>query len=395
MASVEAIRSRDGKNITSYRFRAYLGKDASGKTKFATKTVKPPEGLTPKKMEKELQRQADTWEQALRAGIIPVEKTSFKAFSQLWFSTRIDNGKSAQNTVSYYKNLLPRVQAQFGDQDITKIKPMDVERFFNSLSAQKNTKGEPLYSQATLHHFYRILNAIFSYAELNDLVPKNIMRKVQVPKNPKRALKENEDFLTIDEAKRFLKELYDVPLQWRCMMMLFVTTGIRRGEACGLIWQDINFQEATLSISRNVTYSKEQGIKVGPTKTENSVRTLPLSASMVTLLRLWKREQSKLNPLLPSAFVFANIDDPYQPMFPTSPTRWLHTFTKKHGLPSVSPHDLRHTCGSLMLTSGASVKEVQNTLGHADASTTLNFYVGTDQKALEQASKKLAMALGM
>lgn len=136
-----------------------------------------------------------------------------------------------------------------------------------------------------------------------------------------------------------------MPLQWRCMMMLFVTTGIRRGEACGLIWQDINFQEATLSISRNVTYSKEQGVKVGPTKTENSVRTLPLSASMVTLLRMWKREQSKLNPLLPTAFVFANIDDPYQPMFPTSPTRWLHTFTKKTwtsvGLSPRSPAYLR------------------------------------------------------
>lgn len=396
MANVEAIHSRkDRRVITSYRFKAYLGKDANGKTRFATKTVQPPTGLTPRKLEKELQRQADTWERQLRAGAVQTSKTSFKAFSDMWFSVRINNGQLAQNTTSYYRNLLSRVQQYFGEKDLSKIKPVDVERFLNEMAALKDTHGNARYSATTVNHYYRILNMIFAYAELNDVVAKNIMKKVKPIKNTKRTLKENEDFLTQEEAKHFLRKLVEEPLHWQCMMMLFITTGIRRGEACGLIWQDIDLDNAVMQIRRNVTYSKTTGVQVGPTKTQNAMRTLPLTVRMVSMLRLWKKEQSRVNPVLSNAFVFPSADDPYRPMFPTTPTKWMHSFTTRNQLPNVSPHDLRHTCGSLMLASGASVKEVQNTLGHADASTTLNFYVGTDQKALENASQKLAKALGM
>lgn len=396
MASVQPIKSKTHPNvIVSYKFKAYLGTDAKGKAKFATKTVKPIDGMTPKKMLNELKRQADNWEQELKAGTAPTKKTTFGAFTEEWFSTRIDNGKSAQNTISYYRNLMPRILETFGKKDITKIKPMDIEKFLNDLAAQKDGKGNPLLSPATIHHHYRALNAIFGYAELNDIVQRNIMKKVQAPKIPKKALQENEDFLSADEAKNFLNVLKDAPLRWRCMMMLFITTGIRRGEACGLTWEDVDFTAATMTISKNVTYSKSLGVQVGKTKTENSNRTLPLSPSVLFLLRTWKREQAGSTTLLPTAFIFSSEENPYNPMFPTSPTKWLDSFTKRNHLPKVSPHDLRHTCGSLMLASGASVKEVQNTLGHSDASTTLNFYVGTDAQALQQASQKLQAVLGM
>lgn len=396
MASVQPIKSKTNPNvIVSYKFKAYLGTDAKGKAQFATKTVKPIEGMTPKKMLNELKRQADTWEQDLKAGIVPQKATTFGAFAKEWFSTRIDNGKSAQNTISYYRNLLPRITEVFGKKDITKIKPMEIEKFLNDLAALKDENGNPALSPATIHHHYRALNAIFGYAELNDIVQRNIMKKVQAPKIPKRALQENEDFLSAEEAKNFLNALKDAPLRWRCMMVLFITTGIRRGEACGLTWEDLDFTTATMTISKNVTYSKNLGVQVGKTKTENSNRTLPLSPHAMALLRSWKMEQTGTITLLPSAFIFSSENDPYSPMFPTSPTKWLDGFTKRNHLPKVSPHDLRHTCGSLMLASGASVKEVQNTLGHSDASTTLNFYVGTDAEALQQASQKLQAVLGL
>ena len=98
---------------------------------------------------------------------------------------------------------------------------------------------------------------------------------------------------------------------------------------------------------------------------------------------------------MPSAFIFGSPVDPYNPIRPDSVTQWLDRFNTTHGLRKVSPHDLRHTCATLLLSNGANVKETQTILGHADASTTLKFYVGTDLNALKNASDRLAQALAM
>ena len=89
----------------------------------------------------------------------------------------------------------------------------------------------------------------------------------------------------------------------------------------------------------------------------------------------------------------SDVVDPYSPIRPDSITQWLSRFNKKHGLRNISPHDLRHTCATLLLSNGATVKETQMIMGHADASTTLKFYVGTDMNALKSASDRLSQAL--
>ena len=96
---------------------------------------------------------------------------------------------------------------------------------------------------------------------------------------------------------------------------------------------------------------------------------------------------------MPTAFVFGLGIDPYQPIFPTTPTRWLSNFVKANNLPNVSPHDLRHTCGSLLLMSGATIKDTQDTLGHEDAKTTLQFYAGSSPESLRKAADGLANML--
>lgn len=313
--------------------------------------------------------------------------TTFFEFANEWMSIRIDNGISSDNTIAYYKNLLRNILDYFGNWKIDKIRPMDVERFLNSLSVS--------YSPTTIHHYYRVLRSIFNYAVVNGVVEQNVMNMIRIPSSGKKTLQKDIDFLSLTEAQRLLRELGTAPLRWRCMMMLFVQTGIRRGEACGLTWEDIDFEASTISIRRNVTYSKEHGVIVGKLKTQNSLRTLPLPQRIVQELRAWKAEQSAETIIRPNAYIFSREDNLYAPMFPTAPTKWLSRFTETHNLPRVSPHDLRHTCGSLMLAAGASVKEVQDTLGHTDASITLNFYVGTDDKALKQASDKLASSLGI
>ena len=80
---------------------------------------------------------------------------------------------------------------------------------------------------------------------------------------------------------------------------------------------------------------------------------------------------------------------------PNSITRRVKRFMKLHDLPDMSPHDLRHTCATLLLSNGADIKSVSEILGHTDASTTLNFYVRSDIQQMKVATDKFANAFGL
>ena len=180
-------------------------------------------------------------------------------------------------------------------------------------------------------------------------------------------------------------------------MLLLLTTGMRRGELVGLQWRDMDFDAGTVSINRNVAYTPQTGLVVGTPKTVNSLRTVPLMPSVVSELEELRREVEANYPGadLKTAFLFPNKSGIYAPRTPDSITRRLERFMKRNGLPNLSPHDMRHSCASLLLANGADIKSVQEILGHADASTTLNFYVKADLSQMRSATDKYAAAFGL
>ena len=95
MASISPYKNKDGV-IVSYRFRACVGRDELGKQQFATKTVKLTDReakLTPKKLEAEMQRQADNWEKDILAGRVPVKRNTFRYFvEEIWWKNHVLNG---------------------------------------------------------------------------------------------------------------------------------------------------------------------------------------------------------------------------------------------------------------------------------------------------------------
>lgn len=186
----------------------------------------------------------------------------------------------------------------------------------------------------------------------------------------------------------------EVDFDFRCILQLLITTGLRRGECIGLQWQDIDFENQVIHVERAVTYTPESGIIVAPPKTTTSIRTIPLVDSTTAMLKALYHQRQKQYPncFLVTAFLFCKEGKPFDPRDPSAVTRRMKRFVQRAGLPDVSPHDLRHTCASLLLSSGADIKSVQEILGHADASTTLNFYVKTDLRQMRVATEKYAKA---
>ena len=126
----------------------------------------------------------------------------------------------------------------------------------------------------------------------------------------------------------------------------------------------------------------EDKMHIGSTKTGEE-RVVPISKSLQNMLSDLKKEQEAKYEatLMPHAYIFCNETNPYKPIYPTTPTRFVNNFIKKYNLPNVSPHDLRHSAATLALESGADLKQVQELLGHKDASTTMQFYAGVTDEA--------------
>ena len=392
---------KDGK-IRAYRFRACVGRDNIGRQIFRSVTWSVPDGLTPSKAERAANRAAEQWEADARAEYkkdmldpertkarnIENRKTPFSTFVlEQWFQICIDNGEHKPKTVSFYNDTVKNLVVYFDRLPIQNITATDIQKFLIYLRTKRQ------FAPQTVHHHYRTLNMIFAYALRQELITNNPMDKVDPPK----LLKKPVDAFSPEAAKEFFSALNDCPLDFRCMLHLMITTGIRRGECIGLKWRDIDFNSAVIRIERNVTYTAKNGLTVSTPKTSASLRTIPLMRTALNLLESLFKEQATEHPntILDDSFVFPSEADIFSPRDPNAVTHRVKRFMKSHNLPDMSPHDLRHSCATLLLSSGADVKSVQEILGHTNASTTLNFYVKADINQMQIAADKMATVFGL
>lgn len=286
---------KNGKTV-SYRFTICLERDIRGKQIRQYITWTPEKGLTPAKARKAAERAADAWEQEVRAEYqkkkalgqayrLPPDKRrdDFTAFiNDTWFPLQVCGGNDKPTTIAFYQHMTKYITDYFQGAVLQEISPMDIQKYLVYLRTQyKSRQGKPL-APKTLRHQYATLNLIFGYAEKQEMIAKNPMKKVDAPKKEKKPV----DALTQEQAARFFRLLSSCPLDFHCMLQLLITTGIRRGECMGLQWGDIDEKASTIRIERNVSYTPESGVFISTPKTVNSVRTIPIIPSTLHLLRV-------------------------------------------------------------------------------------------------------------
>lgn len=401
MATIIKKTDEAGK-VVSYKLMCCVGRDDRYKQVWRTKTIKSP-GLTPRREEKEVERIANEWEIAQKEEFKrnqnkeDKERITLAAFiSAHWWVDHVMDGEHTPSSISFYRYMSEDIVEYFGQKKrLSQIDAEAVKRYIKFLRTEARTKTGKPYSAATVQHHFATLRNIMEYARRFHYIQIDPCQDLAQKEKPHRDNKKV-DFLSPDEAKKFMACLDKEPLFWRCLMNVLVTTGLRRGECVGLQWGDIDTEKLTLHISRNITIDRNSPEKyhVGKTKTGEE-RTVPISKRVYYLLMELKRQQSDVyGVLLPTAYIFCTAQDPYKPIYPTEPTRWQSKFVKRNNLPRVSPHDLRHTAATLALESGADLKQVQELLGHKDPSTTMAFYTGVTEEAQRRTVEGIESLLG-
>ena len=366
-----------GKN--SYRLTVSEGFDLNGKPMIHRKTVHG----TKKDAEVELAKFVTEVQNGL---VVDGKSLRFSEFTEIW---KRDYGSKelAPTTYKRYCRMLEtRLLPYFGHFYINKIKPTDIMKFYDLLEKdtqlvrKSGNNGEktkkPLSGKTILEH-HRLLRAMLHKAVYWQLIVANPAERVQAPKARKPKRRSYDD----DQTKILLKNLELLSIEdtkYKVAIILTIFTGVRLGELMGLEWQDVDFKNGIISINRSSQYLSDMGVFTKTPKTESSIREIAIPEFIISLLeeyKLWYEEQKSIYGELwtNSDRLFVQADG--KPMHPSSISKWFVRYVSTIGLPVINFHGLRHTNASLLVAQNVDIAVISARLGHAQISTTLDFYV--------------------
>ena len=262
------------------------------------------------------------------------------------------------------------IKPQLGDKQISLVSQQDIQRMYRRLKTEGRIHEHPemdhQLSDSMVRHIHSTLHAALKDAVHAHVIPRNPTEGTTAPKpnyKPKR-------ILTRAELDAFLAVVEQDEV-WRDFFQTELMTGLRRGEICGLQWSDFDEEGGALKVCRTLHSQRKGEYTVGETKTGKGMRTIILPKTVADILRRRKADTI-------SQWIFPDPVKPEDPVNPSSAYLHMKTLLRRAGLPSIRFHDLRHSCASLMVMNGVSMKQVQEWLGHSDFSTTANIYAHLD-----------------
>ena len=276
----------------------------------------------------------------------PPTPPSFGEFYERWIQSKHNLKKSTM--VSYRHTFKNHVLPTFGDMSLGEIGPLDVQGWVDDLADSD-------MSPATVGRCFRYFRACMKQAEAWELIDRSPTTKINLPRP-------NDDEMTFLEYRDISRLLDAAEEPTRTLFAVLAYTGLRLGEGLSLRWKDIDFEAGKIRVSR----SWSAGEFTSP-KTKTSTRSLSLLPALEEMLVEHRQGEPKQDALLFTS-------NGKQPLDQANVRKKFLKALEVAGLAHCTLHGLRHSYSSLMLSCGASVKALQNALGHSSAKMTLDTY---------------------
>lgn len=369
----------------TWSYSVDLGRDESGKRK--------KKGKGGFRTQKEAKEAAAILEAELANGVfVDEKKITFGELADQWFAehskglkaTTQNNYQFAINKLKYFFNNIPA-------KDITKI---SYQKALTSLF-------ESGISQGTLRSINSCANMIFRFACQYDILKMNPVQYAKIPKS--KATLENEEkseipkYLEKNELKLFLETVKENDTYQNYVILFTLAyTGMRRGELGALKWNDINFQDKTISITKDIYINKSRmrNYVLQTPKTKSSKRIIPVTdtvlRNLLKLRGLQKQEQMRHRlDWHDNNFVFTSPTAPGYPVILCTTWASMRRNLLRAGLSiNLSPHSLRHTHTSLLAAAGVSLEAIMERLGHANDTITRTIYLHVTKDVKKDAAQK-------
>ena len=287
------------------------------------------------------------------------------------------------------------IKPVLGDMFIKDLRPENLQKLYNEKSSSGRADGgKGGLSPKTVRNIHNIIHDALSQAVKNELIIRNVSEVTSLPRRPKKEMR----VLTVEEQQKFMKIIESDT--WSAAFFLDLASGLRLGELLALRWKDVDLKEGIVKVRQSLNRLKNFDTKDGgktqivfqEPKTAKGTRNIPIPESIVEKLKIHQANQEKekekhgtsynKNNLVFCSSVGTHIE-------PRSFIRKLHRLVKKAGIEHTNVHSMRHTFASHSLELGIHPKIVQEMLGHANISMTLDTYSHVMPEMKKDAATKL------
>lgn len=406
----------------SCRISVSNGRDAEGRQRRETMTwhADPEEETTKRQREKSIEAVASKFEMEVKSGAYSSNgNIRIKAYMNEWLENYVRRQLSSAS-YSTCKSWIDRIIVpELGSIRLKDLKRSDLKKLYRKMEDGTLNGESTKYKPNTIRRVHQIISSAVNCAVEDEVIPTNKISGMKLPTKDKMAdVKHFED----DEAIAFLLSLDEpyhviyrgrkhkdgspstehieemtVQLQLKVLFYLACYTGLRRGEALALTWDDIDFDNHSIDITKSIEQDKSRG-KSKSTKTASSNRIVKAPQICIDLLSELREEREEYKKSLQDRWhgdpdndvIFIREDG--TPMGKDTPNRAfkhaIRRYNETHDdqLPEITLHGLRHTAASILIDSGMSDVSVAAVLGHADASTTRQIYAHAFRKAQDEAA---------
>ena len=274
---------------------------------------------------------------------------------------------------------------------LAELQPKHIQGYYSYLMTELKCGA------TTVRRHHANIRKALQHAVKTDLIATNPADKVEKPKQ--------QPFIAGFYNDENLNLLFEKAKRTRLELPIIVSAfyGLRRSEVLGLKWSAVDFKKKTLTVCHTVTEAKDDNgnthlVQKDRTKNKSSFRTLPLIPQVEEALLRKKAEDEEYKKICGHSYSkqyveYVFVDELGVLLPPQYLTKAFPNLLEKYGLRRIRYHDLRHSCASLLLNSGVSMKAIQEWLGHSHFSTTANFYAHLDYDSKQGSANAISDAL--